>query len=192
MALTPDEHRLMLLLGPPLVMSPRAVKRLANSYGLLTALRADAAMRNGLPRPDLDSIFDNATGTEYVPYRAGLVLLAVVIGFPDLGSGLFPHLYHGASREPGFAWCSYVDMLRPRETSCWANKIEDGMTEARVIEWQALTDALTTIHERAEDAGLPLPVPLSAWKEWVIPVGRLSFPTGSVVTPILRSYPLGG
>ena len=29
----------MALLGPPLITSPRAVKRLTNSYGVLTAIR---------------------------------------------------------------------------------------------------------------------------------------------------------
>jgi hypothetical protein len=37
--LTADELLLMALLGPPLITSPRAVKRLANSYGVLAACR---------------------------------------------------------------------------------------------------------------------------------------------------------
>ena len=39
LALTDDERRLIALLGPPLVTTPRSIKRLVNSYGLLNALR---------------------------------------------------------------------------------------------------------------------------------------------------------
>jgi hypothetical protein len=46
LALDDDELTLIRLLGPPLITTPRSVKRLANSYGLLSAihrLRADDA-----------------------------------------------------------------------------------------------------------------------------------------------------
>ena len=39
LALTDDERQLIALLGPPLITTPRSIKRLVNSYGLLNALR---------------------------------------------------------------------------------------------------------------------------------------------------------
>ena len=39
LTLTDGERRLIALLGPPLVTTPRSIKRLVNSYGLLNALR---------------------------------------------------------------------------------------------------------------------------------------------------------
>jgi hypothetical protein len=78
LTLEPDELALLDLLGPPLLIAtPRAVKRLANSYGLLTALRREH--RAADLREHHGTITDPATGqvrdvTDY-PYRAGMVLL---------------------------------------------------------------------------------------------------------------------
>ena len=48
-----------------------------------------------------------------------------------------------------------------------------------------LIDALQHIRCQADAAGLPLPRRLQTWGDWVIPVGRLSFPTGPAVTRLL-------
>ena len=76
LTLEPDELALLDLLGPPmLVATPRAVKRLANSYGLLTAIRrhqraADLAEQHA-------TIAYSAGGelqeVAFFPYRAGMV-----------------------------------------------------------------------------------------------------------------------
>ena len=52
LAFSSDEQRLLHLLGPPLIATPRAAKRLANSYGLLSALHsADLASRQDATSP---------------------------------------------------------------------------------------------------------------------------------------------
>ena len=53
-------------------------------------------------------------------------------------------------------------------------------------------DGLRITAEVAAEHGLPLPAPLSAWQEWVVPVGRLSFPTGHVIGTLDRHLPLPG
>src|SRR5439155_1238046 len=65
-----EEQRLLHLLGPPLITTPRAAKRLANSYGLLSALHPIdlAASRDG----------------DEPGWRAAMVLLATLVGYPEL------------------------------------------------------------------------------------------------------------
>jgi hypothetical protein len=79
--LNPDELALLDLLGPPhLIATPRAVTRLANSYGLLTAIRRDHH------HDDLaEHTTPDAPEPTYRPYRAGMVLLSALITHPALG-----------------------------------------------------------------------------------------------------------
>ncbi|MEU4395796.1 P-loop NTPase fold protein [Kribbella sp. NPDC023855] len=161
LALTPDEYKLINLLGPPLVTGPRSVKRLANSYGLLIATRSSA----GGERPDLEPVEDLG-GSVALPYRAGMVLLAAVIGFPMLGPEFFPDLYRTAHDHPRLPWRDYLAENRPGTTPEFLH-------------------ALDRVGSRADLADLPLPRRLSIWADWVIPVGRLSFPTGSAVTRLM-------
>jgi hypothetical protein len=190
-ALDPDEVRLLNLLGPPrLISTPRQVKRLANSYGLLTALRAghrsaDLSERSGVVAdPDRREV-------HYRPYRAGLVLLAVLVGYPALGPGLFVHLHHTAAGAPEFGWAIFLDTLRPRSTGRgWSNRDGLPLSAAQAQQWRSLATALHTAGQAAAAEGLDLPEPLGAWAEWVVPVGRLSFPTGRVVSTLDRYEPL--
>jgi len=161
LALTVDEYNLINLLGPPLVTGPRSVKRLANSYGLLIATRSAA----GGKRPDLEPVPDLG-GSIALPYRAGMVLLAAVIGFPMLGPDFFPDLYQTAHEHPQLSWREYLADGRPGTNPDFLR-------------------ALDQVSNRADLADLPLPRQLSIWAEWVIPVGRLSFPTGSSVTRLM-------
>ncbi|TDU82427.1 KAP-like P-loop domain-containing protein [Kribbella voronezhensis] len=180
LALTPDEYRLINLLGPPLITGPRSVKRLANSYGLLIATRALTGERTDLqPVPDRG-------GSVALPYRAGMVLLAAVIGFPMLGPELFPDLHAKARSNPRLPWTDYLAELRPTESG---NRLDPTMAPAQVRHWNELLDALAKISERAALDDLPLPQELQIWAQWVIPVGRLSFPTGSAVSKLFRSSP---
>ncbi|WP_369254359.1 hypothetical protein [Streptomyces sp. R35] len=64
------------------------------------------------------------------------------------------------------------------------------MTPVRAQQWQALLRGLDQAAAAVADAGLPLPEPLSAWAQWVVPVGRLSFPTGRIVSALERQHPL--
>ena len=175
LALTPEEFELINLLGPPLVSGPRSVKRLANSYGLLIATSRPDDLSAGR-RPDLDPVPD-LTGT-VPPYRAGMVLLAAVIGYPMLGPYFFPDLHQAAQSDK--PWLVYLKELRPSESS--GNRADRTMTAGRQKQWNAFLDALEAITARAAEAGQPLPQSLAIWATWVVPVGRLSFPTGSAVS----------
>ncbi|MFL6076957.1 MAG: P-loop NTPase fold protein [Mycobacteriales bacterium] len=186
LALTRDEQALMHLLGPPLISTPRAVKRLANSYGLLTALR----------QPYRDRDLDVAATGDHPGYRAAMALLAGLIGYPHLGPDLFTHLYHRAAAEPAGLWSGFRDGLRPcppgdrRGDQTWTNTIAIRLDRAQAEQWKALTAALTDLEGRAEARGLPLPRRLDSWAAWIQPVGRLSFPTGRVVSNLDRHPPL--
>jgi hypothetical protein len=137
LALTPDELALMALLGPLLITSPRAVKRLANSYGLLAALQQAAP--GG--RTDLQPVPDPGFPDAY-PYRAAMTLLATVIGFPDLGPVLFPALYHHALDEPDATWQDWVTSLRatppPGQPGGWHHPLDAAVTPARADRWNHL------------------------------------------------------
>ena len=118
LTLEPEELALLDLLGPPLLVStPRAVKRLANSYGLLTAMRRDHRAA------DLDEqraiIRDRNTGAiqpvVFRPYRAGMPLLAALVAFPALGPALFMHLHHTATAHPDQPWARFLADLDPAE-----------------------------------------------------------------------------
>jgi hypothetical protein len=175
LALTPEEFELINLLGPPLVSGPRSVKRLANSYGLLIATSRPDDLSAGR-RPDLDPVPDLSGSVP--PYRAGMVLLAAVIGYPMLGPYFFPDLHQAAQSDK--PWLAYLKELRPSESS--GNRTDRTMTAGRQKQWNAFLDALEEITTRAAEAGQPLPQSLAIWARWVVPVGRLSFPTGSAVS----------
>jgi hypothetical protein len=175
LAFSGDEQRLLHLLGPPMITTPRAAKRLANSYGLLAALRSgDLADRRDGDHPG---------------YRAAMVLLATLIGYPELGPDLFPHIHEHAAADPAAPWAQLVRGLRPHPANgIWRNAVRGGLTQAQ--QWESLTRALCCIEEQAGNQGLPLPCRLGSWSHWVEPVGRLSFPTGRVVSTLDRHPPL--
>ena len=194
LTLEPDEVTLLDLLGPPLlVATPRAVKRLANSYGLLTAIRRDH--RNTDLAEQRTIISDPVTGdpqeVAYRPYRAGMVLLAALVAFPALGPALFLHLHHTATENRNETWERFLSSLQPvQKPGFWQNRADPSMTPVQAQQWQALLDGLHHTGRIAADRQLPLPEPLSAWHQWVVPVGRLSFPTGRIVNSLDRQRPL--
>ncbi|MET9088977.1 P-loop NTPase fold protein [Streptomyces sp. NPDC004237] len=153
LALTEEEARLLRLVGPPhLPLTPRSVKRLTNTYGLLTALRQPHHALDHTDHPNPDP------STHYRPYRAGLVLLAVLVAFPSLGPEFCRHLHHEASTKPEGLWREFLTR-QPSE----------------------LQTALGQITDAAAAHRLDLPEHLGPWLPWVIPAARLSFPAGQVV-----------
>jgi hypothetical protein len=98
LALTDDERHLIGLLGPPLVTTPRSIKRLVNSYGLLNALRGSQHQQ------DLSETRHASTGSTYYPYRAGIALLGTLIAFPDLSPAFFPRLLQASSEPDAGSW----------------------------------------------------------------------------------------
>jgi len=191
LTLEPDELELLDLLGPPLlVATPRGVKRLANSYGLLTQLRG-SRRQSDLAEISTLRNYPRGEHVSYFPYRAGMVLLAALVAYPSLGPALFLHLHHTAAKQRDWTWQQYVATLTPRqEDGRWRNAADPHMTPVEAQQWQALLQALDHVTTKAAEAQLDLPEPLTAWAEWIVPVGRLSFPTGRIVSGLERSAPL--
>ncbi|MFB6613677.1 P-loop NTPase fold protein [Streptomyces sp. NPDC056367] len=196
LTLEPDEIGLLNLLGPPLlVTTPRAVKRLANSYGLLTAIRRDhrEADLNEQRAAVVDAGTNDSREVRYWPYRAAMVLLAALVAYPSLGPALFLHLHHTAAARPDGTWASFRESLRPRRREeRWWSAADPNMTPVQAQQWQALLDGLDAAEQAAAEHRLHLPEPLSSWSPWVVPVGRLSFPTGRIVSSLDRQRPLDG
>ncbi|MBM2616035.1 hypothetical protein JIG36_10755 [Actinoplanes sp. LDG1-06] len=223
-ALDQDEIRLLDLVGPPhMISTPRQVKRLANSYGLLTTLRRDerardladqsssgpAGQANGRPPgrstertaggPPAHPVRQAASaapahpvdradgGPPVYPYRCGLVLLSALVAYPALGPGLFAHLHRAAERAPRGSWADFLPGLVPqRDAAGWHNRDGLRLLPVEAAQWNSLAAALGQVTRAAKDSGLDLPEPLAAWAEWIVPVGRLSFPTGRVVSGLGR------
>ncbi|MCP2314149.1 P-loop NTPase fold protein [Kitasatospora paracochleata] len=192
LTLDPDELALLDLLGPPLMVStPRAVKRLANSYGLLTALRRD---KRGTDRaehtnPGAGTATDatSAKGAPTRPYRAGMVLLATLVAYPALGPALCLYLHRQASKTPDQTWTDFCASLTPQSLDGqWSNAAHPHMTTAQAKQWEALCQALDSVTREAAARSLHLPDRLGPWREWVVPVARLSFPAGHVVDSLLQ------
>jgi hypothetical protein len=175
LALTDDERRLLSLLGPPLVTTPRSVKRLVNSYGLLNALRGSQHLE------DLRET-THATGSSYFSYRSAMALLATLIAFPSLSPTLFTHLHRAASNPHACTWTQFVKQAEPQLIDDnWGSDLLGALSAANARRWIQLVHALQQLTANAGDAKLPLPEPLDVWADWVVPVGRLSFETGRAV-----------
>ncbi|MGW3447392.1 P-loop NTPase fold protein [Streptomyces sp. NPDC001076] len=177
---TEEEARLLRLVGPPrLPLTPRSVKRLANSYGLLTALRQSHHEHDHTHRPN------PATTTHYRPYRAGLVLIAALVAFPALGPDLCRHLYQRADTDPESSWSDFIAELTPRphpdHPDTYSNATRSELSPTQAQQWTALQTALHQITITAAVHQLDLPARLGPWQPWVIPTARLSFPAGQVV-----------
>lgn len=150
-----------------------------NSYGLLNALRGSQHEH------DLKETSHAETGSTYHPYRAAIALLGTLIAFPDLSPAFFPCLLHASSGPGPCSWPRFLKQICPEHTAdSWSSKLLGTLaTDAEAHRWRRLVNALKKLTTDAAAAGLPLPEPLEAWAEWVIPVGRLSFETGrGVVT----------
>lgn len=173
LALTDDERRLITLLGPQLITTPRSIKRLVNSYGLLNALRGSRH------ETDLAEAVHAATGGTYRPYRAAIVLLGVLIAFPDLSPVFFRLLYENGAGT----WPQFLKRICPEHhNGVWGSELLDALAgQADALRWRRLIGMLERLTVDAAAAALPLPEPLEAWVEWVVPVGRLSFETGHSV-----------
>ncbi|MGW6623370.1 P-loop NTPase fold protein [Nocardia sp. NPDC055002] len=171
-ALTQDELHLIRLLGPPLITTARSVKRLANSYSLLSAIERQKG--------------NASTEQDRLP---AMVLLAALVGLPELGPVLLTHLYRTA---PETMWADFLTGLRPEQNGPepddgWRNKADARLTVHEVESWHILADALQQITTAAAALGIVLPAAISEWQHWIQPVGRLSFPAGRVVAELGRT-----
>ncbi|MFG3295651.1 P-loop NTPase fold protein [Streptomyces sp. NPDC048179] len=187
---TEEEARLLRLVGPPrLPLTPRSVKRLTNSYGLLTALRQPHHEHDHAERPNPAT--PNAPTTHYRPYRAGLVLIAALVAFPALGPDLCRHLHQQAGTDPEGTWSDFIAELTPRphpdHPDTYSNALRSELSPTQAQQWTALHAALRQITAAAAAHQLDLPSRLGPWQPWVIPTARLSFPAGQVVKSLRHS-----
>jgi hypothetical protein len=83
--------------------------------------------------------------------------------------------------------------MNPEHTAdSWTSQLLGPLAaQAEALRWRRLVSALEKLTADAHAAGLPLPEPLEAWAEWVVPAGRLSFETGRAVVT-LSSLPAPG
>ena len=70
--------------------------------------------------------------------RPAMVLLAALIGFPDLGPGLLTLLHHSAIKTPRLRWTEFLEQLKPaRSPVGWFNAADPRLTP---IEAEGLVD----------------------------------------------------
>jgi len=77
--IAPHERELMLRVAPLAGRSPRSAKRFVNIYRLI---------RSALPAGEIDEFIDERSGN----YRPVLLLLAIVVGVPNVAVELFAHI----------------------------------------------------------------------------------------------------
>jgi len=117
-----------------------------------------------------------------------MVLLVALIGFPNLGSRLLTHLHDKATTTPDLDWGTFVEGLKPQEEQeRLFNKAAKNLTALEAENWRVLANALDRIHGAAREHGCELPNAVSEWRHWMVLIGRLSFPAGSVVARLQRS-----
>lgn len=149
----------------PLIHSPRSAKRLVNIYRLIRA------------QLDRRQLYD-FVGSADAPgeHQAVLVLLAILVGFPDQASWLLRSL---RDRERWGSWWELVDGLTPEagQDGRYVNACREDITEAEHRTWLKLQAGLQGLRKRTK-----LPDKLDFYRKWVIPVARFSFKSGRLVS----------
>ena len=165
-ALFVEKDELVFLVSEPmakLVPTPRAAKRLANTYRLLRASLDADEMQRFLPQ----------RGGEF---RIAGLLLGTVIGFPNQAESLFRA---GLAPDAG-TWWGVVDEAKDRARAdsssgkAGANHVEpiDAVEALDRETWGRLHEALTAFRQ------VELPEDLQLYRHWIPKVGRFSFQTG--------------
>jgi hypothetical protein len=115
--IAPHERELMLRVAPLAGRSPRSAKRFVNIYRLI---------RSALPAGEIDEFIDERSGN----YRPVLLLLAIVVGVPNVAVELFAHILTvGAERK-----------VSDIASGITVNNAKD---VAAAAEWQKARDFLT-------------------------------------------------
>lgn len=154
LAFDADELTFLRALGPPLIATPRAVKRLVNSYALMTAIRR----RRGL-----------ASSGEGM--RPALLLLALLIGFPDEGPLFLHRMQIEEKSSPDLTWSAFLTGERDKALE-------------RVSSNSHVATILIATTDETRSAGVPVPESISEWTKWIPSVGRLTFLGGSTMSGV--------
>lgn len=161
LALDAHELQLLALVGPPIITTPRAAKRLANSYGLLCAIDRLSAQPS--------------SGAQRLP---AVVLLAAQVGSPVSGAWLIAQLDRAAAKPIG-TWEGFLEAIS-RPVSAMS---PEGGAAGRDRDGAQLIAALRRVTDAARDQQLPLPDLLTDWLRWAPLTARLSFPVAKVPGP---------
>ncbi|MHA3024344.1 KAP family P-loop NTPase fold protein [Mycobacterium sp. BMJ-28] len=152
-----DELLLLKLLGPPIITTPRAVKRLVNSYALMTAIRR---LRS---QPSSGHAL-----------RPALVLLALLIGYPKEGPVILQHMSTSHRSTPETTWTGFV-----RDLAEAVNRSEQPLD---AILLSRIANSLVHVTAEARHRGVALPEQLGTWTSWIPSVARLTFSAGAAVS----------
>jgi KAP family P-loop domain len=188
LVLEPREIAFIKMLGG-LIDTPRSAKRLVNVYRLLRA---------SLDPPNLERL----QGADAGPgeYPVALVLLAILIGFPEQASDMF----EGIIETTDQSWWAFVESIRPVPAGdpnpdggradpvpgdadpAFRNGLRSDMDETEAEAWERLHTSLS----RLGSGGPPIPDDMRLYRRWALPVGRYSFQTGRLVVT-RRTPPTG-
>ena len=146
----------------PMITTPRAGKRLVNIYRMIRSTQATGGASAFL---DLGPADDG-------DYRAVLVLLAIVSGFPRLAGPAFAMLL---AAEPDTTWAEFVDGLAVSGPQVGV-KFSSHLRRSDAADWSRLQTSVLTVQETVN-----VPEKLRPYREWAPRVARFSFDAGRLI-----------
>ena len=155
-----------------LIPSPRAAKRFVNVYRLVKA-KAEAN----------EERFERLTFPFGGDYRAALLLLAILTGFPEQAAEILGDLIKSSG---GGAWWEFLEEFRDRSRppANLPDGEKAGAARQAAARWTALFEILDR-YRRPTAPGveplLPEDEPCGAFVRWAPDVARYSFQSGRVL-----------
>ena len=154
----------------PLVSTPRAAKRLSNTYRLIRATLSARELARFVSK-------EGASGD----YQAVLLLLAVMIGFPTVADDVFRAL--ATATDP-----SLVKLVERLKNYSRPTPTDDGAAAATEGDgWTGSPDCieLTRLHTALNGVETtPGPRGIRTYQAWAARVGRYSFETARALAPV--------
>jgi hypothetical protein len=151
-----------------LIPSPRTTKRFINIYRLIRAQ---------LSLIELDA-FVGSSGSPG-EYRAVILLLAILTGFPRQAPTIFRELYQIHHK---LDWQTLIGMMKPLQiprSEKYSNGLVSSMRAGEAAQWKQLHIKLRAVEGAPEG--------ITAYREWVSRVARFSFQVGRITNQV----PLG-
>jgi len=192
-----DEELRFLQLLRPLLDTPRATKKMANTYRLVRTSASGSRLENFVGKVSMPA-----------EHRAASILLAVVIGRPLRSLRLFEAVAEANGDE---LWLDFLETLRPVKVAVeeknsegsrrivgdpstsedqaqtranedmWTNRMGSLNVRERDA-WEALASDLVEITTSAEKQGIDVPNTLVSFQNWLYETARFSFQTGRLVS----------
>jgi hypothetical protein len=161
--ITDQELEFMKHVGP-MISTPRAAKRFSNIYRLLRASMDPADLDRYVSADDGDG-----------EYQAVLLLLALLVGFPQQAAVIFDELRTATDFT---TWWEFVKDLQSRSggaASAGSAQIKVGPAE--VTKWNRLFRRIADLQSQQ----LAIPENLDLFRRWMPQVARFSFQTGHLI-----------